>query len=39
MQETWRFANKNCTVLSYYFSKRTDLCFPLPQRFEKTFAL
>ena len=24
--------------ISYYFSKKTDLCLPLPQTFEKTFA-
>ena len=24
--------------ISYYFSRKTDLCIPLPQRFEKTFA-
>ena len=25
-------------LISYYFSKQTDMCLPLPQRFEKTFA-
>ena len=24
--------------ISYYFSKETDMCLPLPQRFGKAFA-
>ena len=29
---------KLALFISYYFSRKTDLCLPLPQRFEKTFA-
>ena len=38
LQETWRIVNENLTVQAIIFQKENNLCLPLPQRFEKTFA-
>ena len=35
LQETWKFVNETCTVHKLSFLEKTDLCLPLPQRFEK----
>ena len=32
------FVNENLTVQAIIFLKKTNLCLPLPQRFQKTFA-
>ena len=33
----WRFVNKNLTVQAIISEKKTDMCIPLPQKFQKMF--